>query len=234
MSTRRRFSSNTRGLRSLRRRRTHGFTLLEILIVLAVLGIAAVLVVPNLLEELQKQRKRSFLGEANTFVLKAKQESARRGVPVVVALDLANDQLFAFANVDGDADLAYAPDNSEVSRTVDYEVARLGLPPSGTTFLLDFWAAADGSPRGTAMTEGMTLNGAGDPVFVFERDGSVRDVGAVRLGDLRENYFELRVAPAATARVQVLKYNPTTDFDGPGYLPQGFDEATGKNYWKWY
>lgn len=210
-----------------------GFTLLETLIVLAVLGIALSVLIPNINDTLLRQRKVGFLSEATVFLQQAKAEASRIGVPVVVRVEPGNDRLFSFANVDLDEDLRFDPDITETLRTVDYEVGRLDLPKTSGLFLLDFWGPADGSPRMGDEIDGMTQDGDGNDVFVFEIDGSVRDIGAVRFGDLKDNFFELRVAPAASARVRILKYNDTTDFDGPGFLPTGIDETTGKPFWKW-
>ena len=215
------------------RSRRAGFTLLETLIVLAVLGIALGVLIPNLTDTLQRQRRVGFLSEATIFLQQAKAEAAKMGVPVIVRVEPGNDRLFSFANVDLDADLDFDPDLTEAFRTVDYEVGRLDLPRTGESFLMDFWGPADAAARMGDEFDGMTTDGSGNRVFVFEIDGSVRDVGAVRFGDLSDNYFELRVEPAATARVRVLKYNPTGDFDGPNFLPNGNDETTGKPYWTW-
>lgn len=219
-----------------RRRRVgaeQGFTLLEALIALVVISIAAALLIPNLNGSLIRSRKVNLLNEASVFLQQAKQEASRRGVPVVVSIDLDEDRLFSFANVDLDPDLGFDPDSSAPSRTADYEVGRSELPVTDTDPLLDFWGPADSSPRGADITVGMSTDGSGDPVFVFEPDGSVRETGAIRFGDVRGNFFELRVEPAATARIQVLKYNPTTDFGGPNFLPRGIDEDSGENYWEW-
>lgn len=210
-----------------------GFTLLETLIVLAVLGIALSVLIPNLNGTLLRQRKVGFLGEANIFLQQAKAEASRIGVPVIVRVERDNNRLFSFANIDLDGDLRFDPDTTQTLRTVDYEVGRLDLPKTSGSFLLDFWGPADSSARSGDEIDGMTKDGDGNDVFVFEIDGSVRDVGAIRFGDIHENFFELRVDPAASARVRILKYNDTTNFDGPNFLPNGSDDATGKQYWKW-
>lgn len=224
-------TSTVRARRTANRRA--GFTLLETLIVLAVLGIALSVLIPNLNGALLRQRKVGFLSEATIFLQQAKAEASRIGVPVVVRVEPNNNRLFSFANVDLDSDLRFDPDITKVLRTVDYEVGRLDLPRTSGEFLFDFWGPADGTARSGDEIDGLTQDGDGNDVFVFEIDGSVRDVGAVRFGDVKDNFFELRVDPAASARVRVLKYNDTANFGGPNFLPNGSDPATGKQYWKW-
>lgn len=216
-----------------RRTASGGFTLLETLIVLAILGIALSVLIPNLNETLLRQRKVGFLSEATILLQQAKAEASRIGAPVIVRVEPDNNRLFSFANVDRDSDLRFDPDTTKVLRTVDYEIGRLDLPQTNGLYLMDFWGPADSGARMGDDIDGMTKDGDGNDVFVFEIDGSVRDIGAVRFGDIKGNFFELRVDPEASARVRVLKYNDTSDFDGPNFLPSSSDEATGKQYWKW-
>ncbi len=217
-----------------RRSATAGFTMLELLIVIAVIGLVSTLLVPNLLWELEKQRIRNHITETTSFFLIVKQEAVRRSAPVVVTIDLDEDRLFAFANVDGDADLEFNPDATALNRTADYEVARLDLPTAGDTLFMDFYGPTDGAARGATMIDGLSTNGDGEPVVVFEPDGSIRNIGAIRLADFKvNNFFEVRIAPAATARIRVLKYNSSSDFGGPNFLPSGQDPATGSSYWTW-
>lgn len=214
--------------------RRSGFTLLEVLVAVAIIALAGTLLIPNLFAEMQKQRVRSFMNETTNFLLVVKQEAIRRSVPVVVQLDLANDRFFAFANVDGDTDLRYQPVAGELARTVDYEVRRLDLPTAGTTLFMDFYGPTDSGPREAGIVDGLNTDGDSNPVIVFEPDGSVRNIGGVRFADWdADNFFELRIAPAATARVQLLKYNESSNWDGPNFLPRGSDPDSGEPYWRW-
>ncbi len=53
----------------------------------------------------------------------------------------------------------------------------------------------------------------------------MRNTGAIRFGDLRGNFLEVRVEPAATARVQVLKW----DLDLAAYQTRN----QGDKPWVW-
>ena len=46
---------------------------------------------------------------------------------------------------------------------------------------------------------------------IFESDGSIRNIGAFRFGDTRGNYLQIEIAPTATARVTLKKWDETTD-----------------------
>lgn len=47
--------------------------------------------------------------------------------------------------------------------------------------------------------------------FSFKTDGSVNPTGSFRFVDVRGNYLEIEVNPAATARIQVLKWDDEDD-----------------------
>ncbi len=214
-----------------------GFTLLELLIVIAVIGIVLLIGVPNLLQVVRQSRMIGYMNEFQNQLARARQEAIRRAVPVVVSADLDNQRLFVFANVDGDPNLEFNPDDSVPFRTADYEVANLPLPAAGSSQFLYFHSPEDASPEGPNMVDGLSVDGDGDRVAVFESDGSIRDVGAFRIGDNAErNFFEIRIEPAATARVELRKWyvNPPFGTGTSAFYPRGLDVDTGKNLWKWY
>jgi hypothetical protein len=77
--------------------------------------------------------------------------------------------------------------------------------------------------------DGLTLV-AGTPVAVFEPNGSIRDVGAIRLGDgkaPRANIFEIRIEPEATARIERRKWI-YGEGGSDAFLP------SGGGTWTWY
>lgn len=193
--------------------------------------------VPNLLQTVRKSRTIGFMNEFQNQLARARQEAIRRSVPVVVEQDLDNQRVFIFANVDGDANLEFNEDATVPFRTADYEVASLRLPSAGSSQFLYFHGPGDADPGGPDRAVGLSTNGDGERVAVFESDGSIRSVGAFRIADNAErNFFELRIAPAATAKVELRKWYVDPPFGGgtSAFFPRGFDETTGKNLWKWY
>jgi prepilin-type N-terminal cleavage/methylation domain-containing protein len=214
-----------------------GFSLLELLIVMALVGVVLLIGIPNLLQVVRQSRTIGFMNEVQNQLGRARQEAIRRGVPVVVQQDTDRQRIFSFANVDGDADLEFNEDNTVPYRTADYEVGSLFLPSAGSSQFLYFHGPGDADPEGPDMADGLSTDGDGDLVAVFESDGSIRSVGGFRFGDnAKRNFFEIRISPAATARVEVRKWyvDPPFGSGTSGFFPRGFDETTNKNLWKWY
>ena len=217
--------------------RAEGFTLIELLIVIVIVGILAIIVLPNLLGQIEKAKVTSTLREASSLIQIARQEAIRRGVDVVVLADTANNRFLAFANVDDDSGLLFQPNAAAVARTVDYEVQQVPLPQgSNASNSISFWGPADATPNGGDISAGLDADSSSRPVAVFEPNGSIRTLGAFRIADARGNYFEVRIAPRATARIEIRKYYETPPFGGgvSGFFPRGRDTSSGENLWKWY
>jgi Tfp pilus assembly protein FimT len=148
-----------------------------------------------------------------TLLREARFEAIKRGVPCVVHVDGVTKEVVAFADVDGD--LTFNPDPAETTfRATDYELRRYNLP-SGVDFVAP---GAQPPVSGLTALPAQPLNGA-----VFQADGSIRDLGGIRVGDQRGNYLEARVEPAASARVSLRKW------DGTNWLTQG----EGGKTWEW-
>lgn len=213
-----------------------GFTLLELLVVIAIISILALVGMPALQQLMVRNKLEGITRQGSIHLQVARQEAIKRGVPVVVRADFDTDELVIFANVDEDANFNYDPDNSKPHRTVDYEVARLQLPSGNNpTASLYFWGPADGTPEGNDATDGFTTDGNGDQVAVFLPNGSIDEAGAFRIADTRGNFFEMRVAPQATALIRTQKYHSSPPWGGsPGFFPPGRHKATGDPLWRWY
>lgn len=132
-------------------------------------------------------------------------------MPVVVRVETGTGELVAF--VDVDRDLVFDPPTG--SPTVDdVRLATLATPN-----LVSF----GGPPEDAAAVAGFGAAGA-----VFRPDGSVEQQGAVRLGDPKGNFLEVRVAPAATARVVLRKW--AADEGGGGAWREA---GEGGQPWQW-
>ncbi len=190
-----------------------GFTLLEALVVIAVIGIIITLGFPAIQMFIHRSKIEGIARSTGLLMKEARFEAIKRGVPVVVRADRDEVEIFAWADVDGD--LTFNPDTTNPDfRATDYEIRRYTLP-AGVAF---------DAPGAQVKVFGFTdlpdkpWNGA-----VFETNGSIRALGAVRFGDQRGNYLEVRIEPEATARVSLRKW------DGASWWAQGEGDKT----WEW-
>jgi hypothetical protein len=198
-------------------RRGGGFTFIEVLVVMAILITAILVAFPALQTLIVRNKLEGAARELASMIQRGRLESVKRSVPVVVKVDPATAEVFAFADVNGPAlgdppDGIFNPVADEPFGVTDYSLGRWGLP--GGVIL-----AAPGSEPAI---DGLTLVGS-DRVVRLVPDGSVADVGAYRLGDARGNFLEVRVEPKATARVAVGKW------DGTDWWSRG----EGGHPWRW-
>lgn len=190
-----------------------GFTLLEALVVIAIIGIIVTLGFPAIQMFIHRSKIEGIARSTGMLMKEARFEAIKRGVPVVVRADKNSPEIIAYADVDGDLVFVHDATNPDDFAT-DYEIRRYRLP-AGVTF-----TAPGAQPKVYGFTDLPTedWNGA-----VFETDGSIRDLGAIRFGDQRGNYLEVRIEPEATARVSLRKW------DGASWWAQGEGDKT----WEW-
>jgi type II secretion system protein H len=179
-----------------------GFTLVELLIVLAIAALVLAVGVPNLLEYLARQKLEGPARDLNTLAQRARQESVTRGVPAVLVAE--GDAVVAFVDLHG-ASLTAAPDGvynplaGEPFGRTDFEVGRRDMPREVTL------TGPGSSPGVVDFTD---VDGV--PSAIFDPDGSIRDTGSFHLADSRGNFLEVRIAPRATGRVALYKFDDET------------------------
>ncbi len=211
-----------------------GFTYLEIFIVLALLGALLAIGVPNLFSQLNRSELEGTAKRTSMLFYKARIESIRRGVPVVVYPDYENRQVLAFADVniaDGTpgSDLLYNPiAGVTVDGATDYIVGRVELAPRA-----HFWGAPDDAPEGANVLTGFSTIGIDPPAVgaIFLPSGTLVARGALRFADAGRNFLEVTVSPEASPKVLLRKYDAdaTPGPDGTKYFPQGWNDQ----YWVW-
>ena len=205
-------------------RRRSGFTAVEMLIVVALLGILATIGMPLLMRVVHRAKMEALVQRTFVLIQIARSESISKNVNTIVRVDPEAGAVTAFADIDGPnagdpPDFMFNPVDGEPRHTTDYEIARYPLPVG-----IEF-SAPDGEDQIDGFTE--VPGGDDEQVAVFAPDGSIDQVGAFRLGDQRGNFLEIRVTPQATARVQVRKW--TESDDGWGWYQRGEDQTV----WNW-
>jgi len=206
--------------------RTHsgrrgGFTLIEALVVLAIVGIIALILIPATQKFMHRSRMEGFARQVAMVCNEARLESIRRGVNVIVRIDTTNNDVFAFADVNGSdstkpPDMLFNPDTSVTDpKRTDYQVARLHIPGDIQRIAPGALKTEDGfTTDPTSTTQG---------IAVFQSTGGVKDAGAFRFGDAIKNFLEVRIAPAPTARITLRKWN--------AQLAVNPDDPVGNNHW---
>lgn len=192
------------------RAREGGFTLIEALIVMTVLVIVATLGFPALQNLIHRGRIQGIAQETATLMQEARLEAIKRSAPAVVSIDPATGKVTGFLDLDRSGDF----------NSGDRQLGQYSLPQQ-----VSFSSPTD---SGAASIDGFANTTSSNPAYaadlaIFRPDGSADDTGAFRFGDRRGNYLEVRVDPAATARIRIRKW------DGTNWLVPG----QGGKPWEW-
>lgn len=186
-------------------RPTPGFTAVEMLVVIAILGILATMGIPLLQRVIHRTKMEGLISNTSSMFRYARSESIKQNVTTVLRFDFTARRLEAFADLNGatmtdPADGVYSPVAGQAPRTTDYRLGGFELP-SGIR--VDAPGTQDPIDGFTTVNNG----GTNEQVAIFVSDGSITNIGAIRLADARGNFFEVRVAPQGTARIHVLKWD---------------------------
>jgi len=84
---------------SRREGRVRGFTLAELVITMALIGMAAVVGTPFIFKMMRRERLRSDVSEIYSQVLAARMQAVKRNSPVVLSISLTNRQITSWAEV---------------------------------------------------------------------------------------------------------------------------------------
>lgn len=193
-----------------------GFTLVELLVVLALFALVTTLGFPALHKLIIRSELEGYASETAMLLQRTRYEAIERSLPAVVELDATGKRIRSFLDVDEDLGFTAGTDEELGSRSLSYGLS-FGGPPNGTA--LD---------RKTIL--GFTALPTGDRAAVYDPDGSVRDSGAFRVGDVRGNYLEIRIEPQATGRVEIRKWQELTAGSGSSIWLVGGDQG---HPWRW-
>ena len=248
-----------------RHRASEGFTVVEILFVLGMLGVLAVLIQPYLTSSLEKIRLLGYSEKVAGLLQQAKAEAIVTGVPAVVIADFTTQEVWAFVDRDDalgnrGSDLQFNPSAGvdprtgmpKTGRATDFVIGRLPLPGTdGSQPEVCFCGAEDGEPEGPNSIVGFTPDPRGPDypnLLVFLPDGSIRDIGSLRVGVLDNetatttiarasdtdrvgNMLEIHVGPQATANIELRKYLTEPAGMAGYYARDGVPEG---GTWEWY
>lgn len=172
-------------MRPIRRSRA-GFTLIEALVVLAILSVLLMLGTPEMLRLIRRSRLEGYAQTVAGTMRICRFEAVRQNVNTRLFVDYPNNQVLA-ATVDA------AGNPVEVLGTQP-------LPPE-----IDFWAYGE-DPRKAKAIFNFTPTPTGGWVQ-FKPNGSADQLGRIRLSD-GTNYLDVRVATQATGRIELRKAEP--------------------------
>ena len=191
---------------------SRGFTLIELLVMMTVMLVLVALGIPALQIALHESKMRGIAQEVSILMRQARLDAIKTSAQAVVQIvppTGAGDpgHVLAFSDRDSDKKLG----------ATEPVLANLPLP-NGVVF------EDCNNNTGAGSVDGLSVDPNGGPnMAIFQRDGSITDIGGFRLNDPYNNCMEIHVEPAATARIEVHKWN------GTKYVPAG---DNGKA-WTW-
>jgi prepilin-type N-terminal cleavage/methylation domain-containing protein len=189
--------------------RERGFTLIEMLVVLAIMSIAMLLAAPYLMAQIQRSKLLGAASQVSGMMRLARLDAIKYSRCAAVGINLSTRKVNVYSDRNGNC----LPDAGE-------EIGEVILPNS-VVF------EAPGNVTGAASVDGFSAWPGNPNIALFKNDGSVDAPGAFRFksqasGNGGANYLEVNVAPKATARIALLKYESGA-----------WIENDGTGVWKW-
>ena len=187
-----------------------GFSLVELLIVVSLIGLLAVISRPAIEQFIARSRIDGYTQVAGSVLRRARLEAIKRSQPAIFRVNTVSGEGVAFI----DENLNDAYDGGE------YVLGVLTMPK------LLYYAA----PAPELIVDGFDVSGD-DAWVTFLSNGSVEEAGALRFMDGRGNAMELRVAPAATAKIRVRKWDDSLPVAEDG--SHWYGDGEGGQPWTW-
>ena len=175
-----------------------GFTLIELLVVMAVMLALVALGIPALQLALHESKMRGIAQQVTVLMRQARLDAIKTSAQAVVQIVPSTG-----AGDPGHV-LAFSDRNSDGLLTAGEPVLGSFPLPTGAVF------SDCGGNTDKNSVYGLSLDPNGGPnMAIFKNNGSIVDVGGFRFNDPYDNCMEVYVDPAATARIEVHKWNGT-------------------------
>lgn len=200
-----------------------GFTLIEMLVVLVLAMVMVGLALPIFFTTMRQAKLRGIVQETTVLMRRARIEAVKTSSQAVVRIVLPAGgqpgQIEVFSDRDAD----------EVLDAGEPMLGRLSLP-----FGIQFKAPPDFVGKDSVNGFSPDPDPSLPNIAVFQGSGAIKEIGAFRFGDDYQNYLEVRVAPPATARVEVRKALEEGS-DWNWYVSgDGSTSGDGRASWEWY
>jgi type IV fimbrial biogenesis protein FimU len=121
---------------------SRGFTLIELMIVLALLAIVSFIAVPNFMDFIERNRIQTQAQELQAFLLYARGEAVSRNTSITVALDEDDDDSWVAKRSSGEVirQLTQSPELVQIDSSVD----EVRFRSNGTATAASFVVCKDG------------------------------------------------------------------------------------------
>jgi type II secretory pathway pseudopilin PulG len=206
-------------------RREAGFTMIEMLVVCAILFIATLMFVPNMIKAVNRAQLRGAAEQTRALMQRARLAALNGQGTSQVVFDYGTERIYAWVDRNNDG-------------VVDYN-ERLGevrLRPTAK-LKIRLKSEKDATPEGTNAIEAWSANACGTYCTTggwvrFNSDGTAQP-GAVHFNDGYWNYIEVRIGSQASGRVDISKL----DRELANTYVREMMRVDGSNQsysWKWY
>lgn len=209
----------------LRHRRQAGFTMIEMLVVCAILFIATLMFVPNMIKAVERAQLRGAAEQTRALMQRARLAALNGQGTSRVVFDYGTERIYGWVDRNNDGIVDYTERIGEVQlRPTAKLKLRLKSHDDATAEGAHALITWNTNPCGSYCTTGGWV--------AFNSDGTAQP-GAVRFNDGYWNYIEVRVGSAASGRVDIAKLDREL---ANTYVRETMRvDGAGQTYsWKWY